>query len=177
MRRRSLLVVAAITLVALVGAPACSRGGGTAPIKLDGSPRYPSAEGVVTEVSRDALVLDGKQSYRVSKDLQSFSSSTLAPVPLLQRKDQYVQVGLDGNTVVWIAAISAVVTLERPAAFHIGTLRRVDDERRLIFQDGTVLRLGRGVDAPPTGRKVTAEIDPEQKAVRSLQVAPAEGES
>jgi hypothetical protein len=164
---------ASALLVALV-LGACTSGGSEGAVVLDGRPRVPDEEGVVVAVSRTKIALAGGRTYSVSPRLQSFSSSTLQAVPLVQRRDQYVHLGLEGDTVVWLASISAVVRLGEPSAFHIGKLESLDrDQRRLVFADGTVLRLGDDVDFPPVGRQVTAEIDPDAKRVRRLEVAPA----
>ena len=140
---------------------------------LDGRPRIPDDEGIVTGVSTKRITVDSERSYAVSPRLQAFSSSTLEAVPLVQRRDQYVHLGLRGDTVVWLASISAVVHLNEPAAFHIGKLKSIDERRRLVFADGTVLPLAGDVDLPPVGRRVTAEIDPVVGHVRRLEVAPA----
>ncbi len=164
----SIGIVVTVTMTA-----SCSKADSDAAVILDGRPRYPDAEGVVTKVSRKSITV-GSQTFAVSPDLQSFSSATLQTVPLLQRRDQYVQIGLEGETVVWIASISAVVRLAEPAAFHIGKVKSVDaGERRLLFADGTVLRLADDVDLPPAGRQTTAEIDPERAVVRRLEIAPS----
>ncbi len=167
MRRCCLLVLVAVLL-----AGGCSK---EAPpgVVLDGRPRLPDDEGVVVAVSRTSITLEGGRPYRISRKLQSFSSATLEAVPLLQRKDQYVQLGLRGDTVVWLASISAVVGRDSPTALHIGTLKSVDrKQRNLVFEDGTVLRLADDVVFPPVGRKTTAEINPALRRVRSLTVAP-----
>lgn len=161
-------LVAALALVTL---GACSRGGDDR-LVLDGSPRVPDAEGVVEEISFERITLDGGRSYGVSDDLASFSTYDLAPVPMLHRKGQYVQVGLDGDEVEWMAGIGVVVRAPgaEPVVFYNGHLLRVGDGRA-IFRDGTVLRLGDGVRSPVPEGLVRAEIDPGTHRVRAL-VAP-----
>ena len=146
---------------------------------LDGSPRLPDTEGVVEEISFDRITLDGGRSYAVRKDLQSFSTYDLAAVPMLHRLGQYVQLGLDGKKVAWMAGIGVVVRgAAPPVIYYNGVLVRLDDDRA-IFRDGTVLRLADGVtspvgrDVPPGGqvqlpRLVRAEIDPALHRVRAL---------
>ncbi len=147
----------------------CNGGGGPPPLVLDGSPRVPDVEGVVEEISFERITLDGGRSYGVSKELRSFSTYDLAAVPMLHRRGQYVQLGLDGGKVAWMAGIGVVVRAPgaAPVVFYNGYLLRVDGDRA-IFRDGTVLRLGRGVESPLPSGQLRAEIDPEAHAVRAL---------
>jgi hypothetical protein len=155
-----------LTLLVVVGA--CSRGGGEE-LVLDGRPRFPDVEGVVTEISFERITLDGGRSYRVSDQLRSFSTYDLAPVPMLHRKGQYVQLGLDGDEVAWMAGIGVVVRApgRAPVVFYNGHLLRIEG-RRAVFRDGTVLRLGKAVKSPVAEGFVRAEIDPFRHRVRSL---------
>jgi hypothetical protein len=139
---------------------------------LDGRPRFPDAEGVVESVSFTRITLDGGRRYGVSKQLQSFSTYDLGAVPMLQRQGQYVQLGLDGRTAVWMAGVGVVVRVagQAPVVFYHGHLLRTDG-RRAIFRDGTVLRLAEGVTSPVGTGPVRAEIDPARHEVRAL-VAP-----
>lgn len=161
-------LVVAVGLVTLV---ACS-GGDDDRLVLDGSPRVPDAEGVVEEISFERITLDGDRSYGVSDNLASFSTYDLGPVPMLHRKGQYVQVGLDGGEVEWMAGIGVVVRAPEvePVVFYNGHLLRTGDGRA-VFRDGTVLRLAQGVRSPVTEGLVRAEIDPATHRVRAL-VAP-----
>jgi hypothetical protein len=164
MRRAA--VAAALVLVVLLAA-GCGGDDGPTPITLDGRPRYPDAEGVVERVSAESLTLDGRRTYEVSPALQSFSTSTLKTLPLLQRRGQYVQLGLDGRTVVWLANVGAPVPVDPPRVFHQGTLVRVSGGR-LVFRDGTVLRLGPGVTSPVPSGLVRAAIDPGRHVVTDV---------
>lgn len=146
---------------------ACSSGGGGASLKLDGSPRRPDDQGVATEVGRERIVLDGERSYSVSAQLKSFSTQTLETVPLITRKGQYVQVGLDGETVIWIAGIAGVIPSKPPRVHYQGTLVRVDGSDA-VFKDGTVLRLAKRVDRPKPGA-YTVLIDPGAHLVVDLR--------
>lgn len=156
-----------VTVAALLVA-ACSRGGGDR-LVLDGSPRFPDDEGVVTAVSLERITLDGGRSYGVSEDLASFSTYDLAATPMLHRQGQYVQLGLDGDKAEWMAGIGVVVRApgEEPVVFYNGHLLRIEDGRA-IFRDGTVLRLGVGVERPRSGGMVRAEIDPSRHRLRAL---------
>lgn len=164
-RRRALAAV----LVAAIALAGCSRGGADDQLMLDGSPRRPDAEGVVEEISAERIVLDGDREYSVSASLQSFSTYDLAASPMLSRRGQYVQVGLDGDEVEWMAGIGVVVrTPERdPVVFYNGHLLRIDGGEA-VFRDGTVLRLAEGVRAPEPAGPVRAEIDPAAHTVRAL---------
>src|SRR2546423_1275010 len=112
---------------------------------LDGRPRIPDAEGVVEGISFDRITLDGGRSYGVRKDLQSFSTYDLAAVPMLQRLGQYVQLGLNGKKVAWMAWIGVVVRRPHaaPVVYYNGVLVRLDDRRG---------DLPGGAGAPPGGR-------------------------
>ena len=113
-------------------------------VDLDGSPRYPSDEGVVTAISFERITLDGRRTYEVSRDLRAFSTVTRELEPMLSRRGQYVQVGLDGDTMVWMAGIAAVVPTTPAAVYYVGRMVSVQDNRA-VFSDGTVLRLAPGV--------------------------------
>lgn len=160
------LVAAACVAVVLAGA--CQREV-DGRVALDGSPRVPDAEGIVREVTRERLVLDGDRTYEIGDELQSFSSQTMKAVPVLQRKGQYVHIGADGDRLVWIAAVGSVVPGERPRVYYTGELASVSDGRA-TFVDGTVLRLRRGVEAPVDTGFVIAEIDPGARQVVALRL-------
>ena len=145
-------------------------GGGTQQLVLDGRPRMPDAEGVVEKISATRITLDGGRSYGVRGDLQSFSTYDLAPVPMLHRLGQYVQLGLDGDNVAWMAGVGLVVRASPapPVVFYNGRLVRIDSGRRAIFRDGTVLLLAPGVRSTVDEGLVRAEIDPSRHRVSSL---------
>jgi hypothetical protein len=157
------LAVLALAVAALAG---CSRGDGDR-LVLDGRPRHPDAEGVVSGVTLERITLDGNRSWPLRNDLQSFSTYDLAATPVLHRQGHYVQVGLQGKEVAWVAGIGVVVTAGRPVVFYNGHLRRIE-EGRAIFRDGTVLRLAKGVRSPVDEGPVRAEIDPAAHRVRAL---------
>jgi hypothetical protein len=137
---------------------------------LDGRPRIPDAEGVVEQISFEQITLDGGRRYQVQKDLQSFSTYTLEAVPMLHRLGQYVQLGLDGNQVTWMAGIGVVVRSNAlPVVFYNGVLLRREG-RRAIFRDGTVLQLAQGVQPPVDQGLLRAEVDPVLHTVRALVV-------
>ena len=89
-------------------------------------------------------------------------------VPLLHRLGQYVQLGLDGKKVAWMAGIGVVVRGgAAPVVYYNGVLVR-RDEQRATFRDGTVLQLAGGVTAPVEQGLVRAELDPALHTVRAL---------
>ncbi len=158
-----LLLAGALTLAG------CSKGD-KARLVLDGRPRLPDAEGVVEKISFEQITLDGGRSYGVRKDLQSFSTYDLAAVPMLHRLGQYVQLGLDGKKVAWMAMIGEVVRgTTPPVVYYNGVLLRLEGDRA-IFRDGTVLQLADGVTSPVDHGQVRAELDPALHRVRSLVV-------
>ncbi len=149
----------------------CSPGGEEDKFALDGSPRFPDAEGVVEEISLQRITLDGDRSYKVADDLASFSTYDLSVTPMLHRKGQYVHLGLDGDTAEWMAGIGVVVRApgKAPVVYYNGYLLRVVDGRA-VFRNGTVLRLGEGVKSPAPEGLLRAEIDPARHVVRRLVV-------
>lgn len=167
------LLLAAAALV-----PACGGEETTAPVVLDGSPRIPDDEGVITalDVEGLSLTLDGKRSYQVSEQLRSFSALDLSIQPLADAKDAYVQVGLDGRTVVWLGRIAKVVPTDPPRVFYVGRFTRIEDAedgRRAVFGEGTVIPIADGVEPPPdsVGKVLQVEIDPAAHRVIALRPA------
>ncbi|HEX7165714.1 MAG TPA: hypothetical protein VF230_01915 [Acidimicrobiales bacterium] len=161
--------VARLAAAALLLSAAACQDKGASRVELDGSPRRADVAGVVTEVSSSEVTIDGK-TYDVADDLQCFSASTLASIPLAARKGTYVHVGLDGDTVTWLAGYSAVVEFPERGelAFHTGDLVEVEDGKA-TFKDGSVLEVA-DIEAPPDKARVTAEIDVKtDKVTRFLQ--------
>lgn len=172
------LVVAGALLAPLGGAAACGGEETEAPVVLDGSPRFADDEGIVTALDVDdrTLTLDGKRSYQVSDNLRSFSALDLSIQPLADAANAYVQVGLEGRTVVWLGRIAKVVPTDPPRVYYVGRLRSIestDEGRRVVFGEGTVLELADGVEPPEgsDGELVQAEIDPVAHRVVGLRAA------
>ena len=163
------MVGALVMVMVLAG---CSGGREGDRFALDGSPRFPDVEGVVERISTERITLDGGRSYDVASDLASFSTYDLGATPMLHRKGQYVQLGVDGDTAEWMAGVGVVVRApgKAPVVYYNGYLLRVHDGR-VIFRNGTVLRLAKGVKSPVDVGLVRAEIDPARHVVRAL-VAP-----
>lgn len=160
-------LLAGLSLTAVL-TTACGGGDGEAAIKLDGSPRAPSDAGVVEEVSKERITIDDEE-YAVSDRLLAFSTTTLEAVPLLQRKGQYVQVGLEDDEVVWLASIGAVVAEPEPAVYYFGTVKR-QSGRLVTFRDGTILELAPDVPKLEAGSRLQAEIDPSSDLVRRVVI-------
>lgn len=163
MRARGAVLV--VLLLALVGG--CSSD--DAPVVvLDGRARVPDAEGVVQQVDGSRITLDGRR-YALSPDLQAFSTYTLEAIPVRSRRGQYVQVGLDGNTVVWLAAYGAVVRAAGAPAtvYYTGVFVGVRGGRA-VFRDGSTVAFERGVGVPARGVRVRVDIDPARHRARSL---------
>ena len=143
---------------------------------LDGSPRLPDDEGVVTELDLEAksLTLDDERSYQVSAQVRSFSALDLSIQSLADAEGAYVQVGLDGETIVWLGRVAKVVPTDPPRVFYVGRFTRIEDSedgRRAVFGEGTVLSLADGVEAPAgsEGQVIQAEIDPAAHRVTALR--------
>lgn len=160
---RKLVVVALIVVLA----PGC-RGSSGPPVRLDGSPRFPDLEGIATNVSLNRIEIAGRR-LKVSRSLQSFSTYDLSPAPLLGREGQYVQAGVNGDVVEWLAGIGVVV---RPAGvvYFVGNLVGVE-RGRAVFRDGTTLGLSKGVSASPRGR-VRAEIHAARRVITAITPSP-----
>lgn len=164
--------MAAAVVLLVAGACGGDDGEGAKTVALDGTPRIPDAEGVVTDVSRDRLVLDDGRELAIGDTLQSFSTYDGTTSPVLGRRGQYVQVGVDGDTLVWVAGIGVVVDGSPDAVYYSGRLVDVDGVR-LVFRDGTVLTAAKGLDGVDglIGSDVQAVIDPASHVVRELSPA------
>lgn len=134
-----------------------------------GPPYFPDERGIVTSVSVEEIEIDGKKRFPINSFVQSFSTYKPKEArPILFWKNRYVHIGLDENkSVIWVAGVGVVdPTTDPPSVFYAdGTLQRVDDKRNLIFKDGTVLRMAKGIQVPKVGRNLTLTIDPEKDLV------------
>ena len=155
-----------------VGALAFSACGSSAPkLRLDGSPRVPNDEGIATLVTRTRIQLDGKRSYAVDKSFVSFSTYDGELEPMVNRRGQYVQLGVHDHKAVWMAGVAAVVPVPEPAVYYVGRLKRVEGDR-LEFWDGTVLTRRHGLATPRpvrrAGARLQVRIDPKTHRVVEL---------
>jgi hypothetical protein len=159
------LVAAALVLV-LAGCGGKGRDG----VSLDGSPRIADDEGIVTAVDLSSVTLDGARTYLVDDDLVSFSDIDLRPVPLLFTEHQYVQIGADGHTARWIAAVARPVMTDPPVVLYSGTVKTVDGSH-LVFTNGTVLTVGDDVDVSRSrGKQVQVSLVPDTHSVTEVEV-------
>ncbi|HVF32143.1 MAG TPA: hypothetical protein VM933_03800 [Acidimicrobiales bacterium] len=171
MRRLIALLTAA---AALSASAACSQDPGPRaasgpPVRLDGSARIPDDEGVATALDRESITLDGERTYRVSDQLRSFSTYTRELEPMLGRRGQYVQIGVDDGSMVWMAGISRLVDVDgRPSAYYTGTFRG-QERGRFVFEDGTTFAVVRRLEAPPEGSAVSARIDVGTRRIVELE--------
>lgn len=167
----SVVRVVAVALVALSALVAgCARGGADDEgVALDGSPRLADDEGVLTAVSDESITLDGERTYRVADTALAFSTNTRQVESLQNRRNQYVQIGLDERTMVWMSGVAAIVPGDPPTVYYVGHLDRVDGER-LVFHDGTVFRAAPGLDLPLKKGRVLVTID--AAAHRVIEVVP-----
>ncbi len=165
---KRLLVVMAVLL------GACSSSPSAPAVALDGSPRVPDIEGVVTSVSRERLSLDGDRKYPVDDDLIAFSTYNRRAVALAGAKGKYVHIGLRDGEVVWLGQIGVVqVEDTKRTVVYQGNLKSVSG-RRMTFADGTVLRLAPGLTPPADVRGSTlVVIDPDRHVVQGATFAPA----
>ncbi|MGH7858205.1 MAG: hypothetical protein ACREQY_12850 [Candidatus Binatia bacterium] len=158
---------AVLCLLALVSA-ACS---GEQTV-FEGGPRFPDDEGVVTSISLERMQIEGDRNYVIGRDVESFKTRSHEPASLLSLKDKYVQVGLDGDEVGWIALVGIVVGDDSPTVLYTGVFDGVDGRTdRAVFADGTTLALADDIDVPEEGQEVAAAIDARSHTVTSLQVA------
>ncbi len=164
------LGAAVLTMLVLLSVSSCSSDDGPeadvgAVVRLDGSARIPDDEGIATALSRDSITLDGKRTYEVSDDLRSFSTYTRELEPMIGRLGQYVQIGVDDDTMVWMGGVARVVEGDTgPSVFYTGRFREVT-VGRFVFTDGTTFAPGKSVKAPPTTANVTVRIDVESHLI------------
>ena len=167
--RRLIVLLAAVAFSSTVAG--CSREA-EAPepvVRLDGSARFPDDEGVATALDRRSITLDGKRTYRVSDQLRSFSTYTRELEPMIGRRGQYVQIGVEDGVMVWMAGISRLVDVEgRPAAYYTGRFRGVE-RGRFVFTDGTTFAVDDDVSRPPESADVTARIDIATRRIVELE--------
>jgi hypothetical protein len=162
-RRRAL---AAIALVLVAGA--CSGGDDGPSFALDGSPRFPDDEGIVTAVDFESVTLDGERTYDIDGDVVSFSSIDLKVIPLLFTEHQYVQVGLDGDTARWIGALARPLQTDPPAVLFVGEIEAIGDGQ-VTFDNGTVVRVADGVDVKTGDADVRVAIDPRAGEITEVE--------
>lgn len=176
MRRARSALLALLVLTAACGDDGGDAVDSTPYVELDGSPRPPDEVGVLVEVADDfsALTLDGGRTYEVADDLQCFATQDGSTVPLRQRVGEFVHLGIEGDTVVWLASIADVIDgPDADVVYYVGDVVDLVDGA-LVFDDGTVLRVADGYglpDPPEDGARIRVTIDPEQRAVVAVEPA------
>lgn len=155
------LAAALVLIIGLTSAVSCTTDNGAdAVVRLDGTARVPDDEGIATALDRNSITLDGKRTYKVSDDLRSFSTYTRELEPMIGRRGQYVQIGVDDDTMVWMGGVARIVEGDAgPSVFYTGRFREVMNGR-FVFTDGTTFAPGPGVEPPPPTGNVTVRIDP-----------------
>lgn len=141
----------------------------------DGSARLPDAAGVVVKASAKGLTLDRERAYKVSPNLAAFSTFNSRPVQLASVVNNFVHVGIEDDTVVWLALIGPVDTDAGGlrTTLYQGTLTSTRGSR-LYFRDGTVLQLEPGLRMPDDALGLTtAHIDADSGLVRGAVIPPA----
>ena len=158
---------AAVVVALVLSLASCGRGGGDDGFALDGSPRVPDDEGIVTAVDHESVTLDGERTYDVDRGLASFSAIDLSTVPLLFAEGQYVQVGTDGDRLVWLSTIAKPLAGSRPLVLLAGEVERVVDGT-VELANGTVLRLDEALDVDALVGDVQLGLDPRSKTVTEV---------
>ena len=172
-RRVVALVVAGFAAASVLAACGGGSSASAPAVALDGSPRVADDAGRLTEVADDfsTITLDGERRYVVDPELISFSAVDGSIQPLLRWRGQYVQVGLDDDTVTWVGGLAAVVDVpdEDPVVYFTDVLVEVD-EGRLVFRSGTVLDAAGGVEPPSVPPvAVVATVDVASDRVVALE--------
>lgn len=150
---------------------ACPR---SEPVDFSKTSRFPDDQGVVTEIDFESVQLDGKRKHEISREVQSFSTYSGKVTALLSWKDKYVHVGLDDEKVaIWISGVGVVDrTVDPPIVRYAnGLLKEIDSRRNAIFADGTVIRLAKDMEVPPTpeGHRFNVKIDPASHQAISMR--------
>jgi hypothetical protein len=162
--KRTFIAIAILAVIGSLGACSSDKG-----VLESDEPRLPDDVGIVSDATLDRIQLDGERAYEIREDVESFKTRSHAITALLSWEGKYVHVGLDEDEKVrWIAGIGTV-SGDPKTVFYSGVLERFDgDSRRAFFEDGTVLRLAAGVDAPRKDQEVVCELDPARDLVTKL---------
>jgi hypothetical protein len=126
----------------------------------EGGARIPSDAGIATDVTLDRIQIDGKRSYEIAEDVESFATRSHTITALLSWEGKYVHVGVDGDDRVrWVAGIG--IASGKPARVtYSGVVESFEDARnRATFEDGTVLTFDDDVDEPDADEEIVVEID------------------
>lgn len=175
--RRPLVAILFLLITLLTAA--CDRNESDRGNSGDKPPRFPDDQGVVTSVDLESLTIENKRSYTISREVESFSTYNQEIIPLLRWQGRYVHVGTEGDEVVWIAGIGVVDDSREIPVVHYtnGLLRRIDNKKRAIFADGTVLRLDKPLGRPPLNERMSMDIDAARHVVIGVVISPPGSES
>lgn len=177
------LLGAALVLAACGGGDSARAGDSGRFVALDGSPRVADDAGVVTAIDPDfaTLAIDGERVYEIHDEVQSFASMDGTTLPLRDRLGQYVHVGVEDGTIVWVGSIGSVLRVEgeRETVVYLGSIAGFDGEaRQLRMRDGTVFVVADEVDAtsvvgpePDQPLPATLRIDVATDEVVEIQLA------
>jgi hypothetical protein len=141
------------------------------PVDYSKQPRIPDDQGQVSEIDFESVKLDGRRTYAISSEVQSFSTYTGQVASLLSWKNKYIHIGINQDKqVIWVAGVGVIDTTVNPPVVRYtnGTLRKVEG-RRVFFADGTVFRVDESVKIPPLRSKLKATIDPKRHVVVDLR--------
>jgi hypothetical protein len=131
-------------------------------------PRVPDDVGIVSDATLDRIELDDERTYDIREDVESFKTRSHAITALLSWEGKYVHIGLDEDEKVrWIAGIGTV-SGDPETVYYSGVFERLGSGRRAFFEDGTVLRLARGLETPRRNQEVVCELDPGRDLVTKL---------
>jgi hypothetical protein len=136
---------------------------------IESDRRVPDVSGIATNATLDRLEIDGDRSYEIDRSVESFLTRSHRISPILGWEGKYVHVGLDDDDrVIWIAGIGQV-SGKPPTVFYSGVFESFDrSTREATFEDGTVLKFERGVEAPQRGREVVVQIDAGKDVVAEI---------
>ena len=135
---------------------------------LDEGTRFPDAAGVVTEISAQSVQLDDGTTYTISPEVESFTSKEHLVTALLRWKEGwYVHIGLEDDSVVWIAGIG-LARADSGQVNYPGVFERME-RGHAVFADGTAFMADEGVEAPTEGSEAVAVVDIERDVAVELR--------
>lgn len=146
--------VASVLLLVCAGCGGNGEGDDPDAVVLDGSPRVADDAGRLVDVASDFSSLtiedgEGTRSYELHPGFVSFSAADGSIQPLLRWRNQYVQLGLDGDEARWLGGVAAIAEVagSEPVAYYADVLVALDGDAA-VFRSGAVLALGPGVELP-----------------------------
>lgn len=135
---------------------------------LDEGARFPDAAGVVTDISAQSVQLDDGSTYAISPEVESFTSKEHLVTALLRWKDGwYVHIGLEGDSVIWIAGIG-LARGDSGQVNYPGVFDRME-RGHAIFADGTAFMADEGVEPLPEDSEALAIVDVQRDVIVELR--------